>query len=120
MEISMKKTLLGIIPILLLTLGLAVCSAMGKKAESLSMIYGAAAVISLILLIGWHIFSPTKEAVVHFAVFLSPGGEHRLHVPFGVTIPRGGSVGKPSVLPWLGVFAIFHADDNFRRNQYRI
>ena len=51
-EIFMKKTLLGIIPILLLTLGLAVCSAMGKKAESLSMIYGAAAVISLILLIG--------------------------------------------------------------------
>lgn len=48
----MKKRLLILFPLLLITLGLSGCTAVGEKAASLSIIYGAAAVLSLLLLVG--------------------------------------------------------------------
>lgn len=48
----MKKRLLGVISLLLIIIGLSGCAAVGEKAASQSIIYGAAAVLSLLLLIG--------------------------------------------------------------------
>lgn len=48
----MKKRLFGVTSLLLMTTGLSGCHAVGEKAASLSIIYGAAAVLSLLLLIG--------------------------------------------------------------------
>ena len=48
----MKKRLFGVIPLLILALGLSGCNTIGQKAASQSIIYGVAAVLSLLLLIG--------------------------------------------------------------------
>lgn len=48
----MKKRLLGIIPLIGITLGLSGCSSVGDGSASLSVIYGIAAVLSALLLIG--------------------------------------------------------------------
>ena len=48
----MKKRLFGVFSLLFIIMGLSGCSAVGEKAASLSIIYGAAAVLSLMLLIG--------------------------------------------------------------------
>ena len=48
----MKKRLLGIIPLIGITLGLSGCSSVGDGSASLSIIYGVAAVLSALLLIG--------------------------------------------------------------------
>lgn len=48
----MKKHLFTAVSLLLVAIGLSGCSTVGEKAASLSMIYGAAAVLSLLLLIG--------------------------------------------------------------------
>ena len=48
----MKKRLLGILPLICITLGLSGCSSVGDGAASRSIIYGVAAVLSALLLIG--------------------------------------------------------------------
>ena len=48
----MKKHLLLGIPLLLMTMGLTCCNTVGEKTASQSIIYGAAAALSLLLLIG--------------------------------------------------------------------
>jgi len=48
----MKKRLLGILPLIGITLGLSGCSSVGDGAASQSIIYGVAAVLSALLLIG--------------------------------------------------------------------
>jgi len=48
----MKKRLLEIIPLICITLGLSGCSSVGEGSASLSIIYGIAAVLSALLLIG--------------------------------------------------------------------
>ena len=48
----MKKYLLGVIPLSLIIFGLSGCHSTDEKATSLSIIYGTAAVLSLLLLIG--------------------------------------------------------------------
>ncbi len=48
----MKKRLFGVTSLLLMTTGLSGCSTVGDKAASLSIIYGALAVLSLLLLVG--------------------------------------------------------------------
>lgn len=48
----MKKRLLGILPLIGITLGLSGCSSVGDGSASLSIIYGVAAVLSALLLIG--------------------------------------------------------------------
>ncbi|MBQ8345949.1 MAG: hypothetical protein IJY42_06775, partial [Clostridia bacterium] len=48
----MKKHLLWGIPLLLMTMGLTCCNTVGEKTASQSIIYGAAAALSLLLLIG--------------------------------------------------------------------
>lgn len=48
----MKKRLLGIIPLIGITLGLSGCSSVGDGSVSLSIIYGVAAVLSALLLVG--------------------------------------------------------------------
>ena len=48
----MKKRFWGALPLLLLILSLSGCNSIGEKAASLSIIYGVAAVLSLLLLIG--------------------------------------------------------------------
>ena len=47
----MKKRLLGVLPLLLIML-LSGCNPVGRKTASLSIIYGAAAGLSALLLIG--------------------------------------------------------------------
>ncbi len=56
----MAKTLSRISP-LFLTLLLSGCSAIGDKAASLSVIYGAAAILSLLLLVGYCFVAPKKD-----------------------------------------------------------
>ena len=48
----MKKRLLGILPLIGITLGLSGCSSVGDGAASQSIIYGVAAILSALLLIG--------------------------------------------------------------------
>ena len=48
----MKKRLLGILPLICITLGLSGCSSVGDGAASQSIIYGVAAILSALLLIG--------------------------------------------------------------------
>ena len=48
----MKKRLLGILPLIGITLGLSGCSSVGDESASLSIIYGVATVLSALLLIG--------------------------------------------------------------------
>lgn len=48
----MKKCLLGIFPLLFITLSLTGCNSVGEKTASLSIIYGVAAVLSALLLVG--------------------------------------------------------------------
>ncbi|MBE7064565.1 MAG: hypothetical protein E7384_01960 [Ruminococcaceae bacterium] len=48
----MKKYLLGVFSLLLIILGLSGCTAVGEKNASLSIIYGVAAIVSLLLLVG--------------------------------------------------------------------
>ncbi|MDY3281244.1 histidine kinase N-terminal 7TM domain-containing protein [Dysosmobacter sp.] len=49
----MKKLFAGTAVLLLIMLGLAVCGPVGEKSVSLTVIYGAAAILSLLLLIGY-------------------------------------------------------------------
>ena len=48
----MKKLIYGAISLALTVIGLSGCNAVGDKAESLSIIYGTVAALSLLLLIG--------------------------------------------------------------------
>lgn len=48
----MKKLIYGAISLALMVIGLSGCNAVGDKAESLSIIYGTVAALSLLLLIG--------------------------------------------------------------------
>lgn len=52
----MKRFFLGIFPLLLITFGLSGCNSVGEKAASLSVIYVAATLLSLLLLIGCILF----------------------------------------------------------------
>ena len=78
----MKRFSLGVIPLLLIALGLSGCNSTGEKATSLSIIYGSAAILSLLLLIGclflvhkrrtWVIFLFSSVLIVNFGyTFLS-------------------------------------------------
>lgn len=69
----MKKRLLGIILLMLTAFGLSGCHAVGEKAESLSSIYIAVAVISFLLLIAYVAFVRKRMlwfTVLFFAVFV--------------------------------------------------
>lgn len=57
----MKKRFWGTLPLLLLSPVLTGCNSIGEKAASLSIIYGAAAVLSLLLLIGCCLFVRKKR-----------------------------------------------------------
>lgn len=57
----MKKSVNGGIMALLLLFGLSGCNSVGAKATSMSIIYGATAVLSLLLLIGYCCFIKKKE-----------------------------------------------------------
>lgn len=66
----MRKRFGGVIPPLILASLLSGCSAVGEKAASLSIIYGAAAVLSLLLLIGC-IFSVRQKRAWFVLLFSS-------------------------------------------------
>ncbi len=57
----MKKRLVGLIICISLALGLSGCNTLGEKSASLSIIYGATAVISLLILIGYCCFARKKN-----------------------------------------------------------
>lgn len=57
----MKKRLFGVLSLLLMAIGLSGCNAVGDKSASLSIIYGAAALLSLLLLIGCLILVRKKK-----------------------------------------------------------
>lgn len=57
----MKKSLWGMIPLLLMTGCLAGCQTVGEKSTNLSIIYSAAAVLSLLLLVGCCIVVKKKK-----------------------------------------------------------
>ena len=59
-EIKMKKVFAGVPILLFLILSLTGCNAVGDKSSSLSVIYGATAVLSLFLFVGC-IFSVRKK-----------------------------------------------------------
>jgi len=58
----MKKRLLWVITLLIMTSGLSGCSNVEKKAASLSIIYGASAVLSFLLLVGCCCFVRKRKA----------------------------------------------------------
>lgn len=58
----MKKYLLGAIPLAWIIWGLSGCHYVGEKGASLSIIYGAAAILSLLLLIGAFLLVRSKRA----------------------------------------------------------
>lgn len=58
----MTKPFIGAIPLLFIAFGLSGCNTVGEKAANLSIIYGAAAVLSLLLLIGCCCFVRKRKA----------------------------------------------------------
>jgi len=79
----MKKLFAGIFSMLLLTFLLSGCSSIGDKTTSMSIIYGATTVLSLLLLVGYCCFIKKKEIwflLLFASVFVVNGGYFSLSV----------------------------------------
>ena len=96
----MKKRLCWAFALILILIGFSGCNAIGEKTASQSIIYGATAILSLLLLIGCCILVRQKRGwfILLFSSIL--------------LVNTGYTVLSVSSLFWIGIFALCHADDH--------